>query len=58
MAELIRLGAYRPGADPDIDEAIFFHKNLEEFLSQDRREVSTLEDGYQQLRDILETTPS
>jgi flagellum-specific ATP synthase len=58
MAELIRLGAYRPGADPDIDEAIFFHKNLEEFLSQDRREVSTLEDGYQQLRDILETAPS
>jgi flagellum-specific ATP synthase len=53
MAELIRLGAYRRGSDPQIDEAILFHEPLEHFLSQDRHERAQLADGYQELAEIL-----
>jgi flagellum-specific ATP synthase len=53
MAELIRLGAYRRGSDPRIDEAIHFQPMLDAFLSQDRQERSTLAGGYDQLRAIL-----
>src|SRR5262245_30830411 len=34
MEELIRLGAYRPGSSPEVDEAIKLHKPLESFLAQ------------------------
>ena len=32
MEELIRLGAYRAGSSPEVDEAIALHGPLEEFL--------------------------
>ena len=32
MEELIRLGAYRAGTSPEVDEAIRLHKPLEDFL--------------------------
>src|SRR5690348_10074199 len=32
MEELIRLGAYRAGSNPEVDEAIALHRPLEEFL--------------------------
>ncbi len=53
MEELIRLGAYRRGSDPAIDEAIHYYPMLEEFLSQGIDEVSTLEQGYEALSKIL-----
>lgn len=53
MAEMIRLGAYRPGSDPQVDEAIRFHEPLEAFLRQDKGEVSDLASGYAQLAAIL-----
>jgi flagellum-specific ATP synthase len=34
MEELIRLGAYRPGSSPDVDEAIALHEPLEDLLRQ------------------------
>jgi flagellum-specific ATP synthase len=34
MAELIRLGAYRPGTNPEVDGAIRLYPRLEAFLSQ------------------------
>src|SRR3546814_6277218 len=34
MAELIRLGAYRLGSDPRVDEAIHYQPMLESFLKQ------------------------
>jgi flagellum-specific ATP synthase len=37
MAELIRLGAYRAGSDPRIDEAIRYYPALEAFLSQRKK---------------------
>lgn len=53
MEELIRLGAYRRGSDAAIDEAIHYYPMLEEFLAQGIGDVSTLEQGYKSLADIL-----
>ncbi len=46
MAELIRLGAYRRGADQAVDEAIAHQPGLEAFLAQRKDERSALADGY------------
>lgn len=53
MAELIRLGAYRKGSDPAVDEAIRLYPALEEFLNQDKDERADLDMGYRRLADIL-----
>ena len=53
MAELIRLGAYRPGSDPAVDEAIALHEPLEGLLRQDVNDPATLADGYEALARIL-----
>jgi len=53
MEELIRLGAYRAGSDPQVDEAIRHHDALEAFLSQDKDEISRLDEGYMQLLGIF-----
>ncbi|MDP2410924.1 MAG: flagellar protein export ATPase FliI [Pseudolabrys sp.] len=53
MEELIRLGAYRAGTSPEVDEAIGLNKPLEAFLSQGKDEASTLAEGYQWIERIL-----
>ena len=53
MEELIRLGAYRAGSSPEVDEAIRLHEPLEGFLRQGKGEKASLADGYQQLAQIL-----
>ncbi len=53
MEELIRLGAYRKGSDPQVDRAIAFHPALEAFLSQDREETTTIAEGYRMLAAIV-----
>ena len=53
MADMIRLGAYRKGSDPKIDEAVVYYPSLEQFLTQDKNEKIKIEDGYQQLTEIL-----
>lgn len=53
MAELIRLGAYRKGSDPEVDRALHFHPQLENFLTQRETESATLEQGYEMLGKIL-----
>lgn len=53
MAELIRLGAYRKGSDPDVDEAITIYPDLEEFLSQDKEDNTDIEEGFARLAAIL-----
>ena len=53
MEELIRLGAYRAGSSPEVDEAIRLHTPLEAFLSQRKDEVTGLTEGYQRLQKIL-----
>ncbi len=54
MEELIRLGAYRTGSSPDVDEAIALHKPLEAFLAQLKEESTTMAEGYQRLEQILQ----
>jgi flagellum-specific ATP synthase len=53
MEELIRLGAYRAGTSPEVDEAIRLHKPLEGFLAQGKEEATSLADGYRRLDEIL-----
>ena len=53
MAELIRLGAYRKGTDPEVDEAIRLYPRLEAFLAQGKDERSTLAEAYAALAEIL-----
>ncbi len=53
MAELIRLGAYRRGSDPDVDRAMHFYTPLEQFITQREHESATLAEGYAQLSTIL-----
>lgn len=56
MAELIRLGAYRKGSDPLVDEAISYNGPLEAFIGQAKHERSNLEQGYQELAEVLGET--
>ncbi len=53
MEELIRLGAYRPGSSPEVDEAIRLHEPLEAFLRQAKDEKSSLSEGYGLLAQIM-----
>lgn len=55
MAELIRLGAYKRGSSPEVDEAIFYYPKIEAFLSQGKKEKISLAEGYALLKEILET---
>lgn len=53
MEELIRLGAYRAGTSPEVDEAIRLHQPFEQFLGQGKEESTRLDEGYQWLERIL-----
>lgn len=55
MAELIRLGAYRAGADPEVDRAIKLFPKLEAFLRQAKDERGALQSVYGQLGEILKS---
>ena len=54
MEELIRLGAYKAGTSPEVDEAIRLHEPLETFLRQAKDESTALKDGYGRLQRILQ----
>ena len=53
MEELIRIGAYRMGADPDVDRAIRLNPDLEAFLSQDKDEATSLDESFSRLGDVV-----
>ncbi len=53
MEELIRLGAYSKGSNPDVDMAIDLHQPLEEFLGQRADEVTNTENSFSRLGEIL-----
>ena len=53
MEELIRIGAYRAGADPELDRAIRLNPGLEAFLAQDKQEVTSLGEGFVRLQGLL-----
>jgi flagellum-specific ATP synthase len=54
MEELIRLGAYRKGSDPKVDRAIAINPALEAFLSQSREDTTSIAEGYEMLKVIME----
>jgi flagellum-specific ATP synthase len=58
MEELIRIGAYRSGADAQVDRAIALNPALEAFLAQDKDEVTSLEAGFERLSAILDSVPA
>jgi flagellum-specific ATP synthase len=54
MAELIRLGAYKAGTNPEVDHAVELYPQLEAFLIQRKDEATDLATGYQSLSAILD----
>lgn len=53
MAELIRLGAYRKGSDPEVDQAIMLYPEFENFLRQHKDEQTSIDESFQILAGIL-----
>ncbi len=53
MREMIRIGAYKPGTDPEVDEAAVFYARLEDFLRQDRAASVAASSSRRMLADIL-----
>ncbi|WP_435640031.1 flagellar protein export ATPase FliI [Micavibrio aeruginosavorus] len=53
MAELIRLGAYRKGTDPKVDEAIDLYPKMEEFLAQNKDDHTTIVEGFARMQEML-----
>src|SRR5678816_850800 len=51
MEELIRIGAYRLGSDPQVDRAIALNPHVEAFLAQDKDEATSLEASFTGLSD-------
>jgi flagellum-specific ATP synthase len=57
--DLIQLGAYAAGSDPEVDRAIVLYPGLQRFLLQDMHDASTLSDSLHQLAVALqEESPS
>jgi flagellum-specific ATP synthase len=54
MAELIRLGAYKAGTNPEVDSAVKLYPQFEAFLEQKKDEQAALGEGYAALATILD----
>ncbi|HTZ71672.1 MAG TPA: flagellar protein export ATPase FliI [Acetobacteraceae bacterium] len=53
MADMVRLGAYKQGSDPAVDEAVRLVPRLEEFLRQARDDPTSLDDSFARLAQVL-----
>jgi flagellum-specific ATP synthase len=53
MADMIRLGAYRRGTDPQVDEAIVYNPQFEKFLSQQKDIKMEIDEGFAMLAQIM-----
>jgi flagellum-specific ATP synthase len=56
--DLIQLGAYVGGSDPETDRAIVLYPELQRFLIQDMREAATLPESLAELASALHETPT
>lgn len=56
MAEMIRLGAYKKGTDPEVDQSIGYNKKLEEFFKQQPNEACPMKESFEQLGKIVGIT--
>ena len=43
VRDLIQVGAYRPGSDPDVDRVVQLYPRIAEFFKQDRGQKRTLQ---------------
>lgn len=53
MQDMVRLGAYRAGSDPKVDEAVRLAPAIENVLKQSRNERAPLAQSFQDLRAAL-----
>ena len=56
-ADLISIGAYRPGSDTRVDAAIAMRDPLNLFLRQEATQITKLEDSNQMLAQLVTTQP-
>ncbi len=54
MADLVRLGAYKAGGDPEVDEAVALAPRIERLLNQSRNEPARLAESFADLAAILD----
>ncbi len=52
--DLISVGAYVEGSNPEVDESIRLHSSQQEFLRQDRQEAVSWKGSLEQLADLLQ----
>ncbi len=57
-ADLITVGAYQPGSDPKVDEAIRMRPALLEFLRQPMNQACSWDESIGQLRQLFNGTPT
>ncbi|VAW72074.1 Flagellum-specific ATP synthase FliI [hydrothermal vent metagenome] len=55
--DLISVGAYQRGTDPRVDEAINYNPLMMSFLRQDMNERFDFNQSYQELLQMMQTTP-
>ena len=58
VADLVRLGAYKAGADPAVDEAVALAPRIERALHQDRMQAASLAESFAALATAMETPPN
>jgi len=51
--DLIQIGAYAPGHDADLDQAVQRHAPMTDFLQQGMHERSVLDASIEQLRAVM-----
>ncbi len=56
--DLIRVGAYQPGSDPELDAAVELYPRIREFLRQPYSEACTFEQAGHALAELLSVTPA
>ena len=58
--DLVMLGAYRQGSDPQLDQALAMKPAIEQFLQQDKDDAANLPDSVSQLAGVMtqETVPN
>ncbi|HEX7852871.1 MAG TPA: flagellar protein export ATPase FliI [Sphingobium sp.] len=54
MEEMVRLGAYRPGANMEVDRAVAVAPRIEALLNQSKHDRAGAEDGFALLGTLLE----
>lgn len=53
MVDMVRLGAYRPGTDPAVDEALRLTPGIEDFLRQAPGDRTDFDESFQRLNQAL-----